>query len=235
MSNARWTEQLDEALERIIRFPDIPLLGTQGAINYNPKLTFWKVGYPMIRAHPEEIITLFRIHDSEAHSGEHHRRIRHTWKNLRDRVRQIRLPGGKTRRQDSETQAYETLEVLKTEELQEALEQMKSEQGSSKRKLEATIIAQAFAEEEAKRVSLLEEEGARARLYKEHLEGQRRQGLVELVKARGRAIEAEQQAQTTIQELEKTLESWKQRCEEMADTVEEHVRVTEKEVAFWKD
>ncbi|RDY12016.1 hypothetical protein CR513_03251, partial [Mucuna pruriens] len=41
------------------------------------------------------------------------------------------------------------------------------------------------------RVNLLEEKLARPKLSKEYLEGQRRQGLMELVKTRGKADEAE--------------------------------------------
>ncbi|RDY00945.1 hypothetical protein CR513_15792, partial [Mucuna pruriens] len=65
LTKAEWTARLDEAIERFIRwhpqwnkredviircggFPNIPLMGTQGAINCNPKLTLCQARYPMV-------------------------------------------------------------------------------------------------------------------------------------------------------------------------------------------
>ncbi|RDX87805.1 hypothetical protein CR513_30665, partial [Mucuna pruriens] len=149
MLNARWSEQLDGASERTIRwyphgmnenrcrgFLNIPLLGTQTAINYNPELTSRQAGYPMIRAPPEETIGARSCRASAGYRN---------W--LRDRVRQVRLPRNRPRHQDGKTQADEILELLKTEELQAALEHMEAEQGSLKRKLEVALIAQASTRE----------------------------------------------------------------------------------------
>ncbi|RDX63707.1 hypothetical protein CR513_57829, partial [Mucuna pruriens] len=62
MARAEWTKCLDEASKRSIRwypqwnerndmiircggFPNVPLMGTQGVINYNPELVLRQVGY----------------------------------------------------------------------------------------------------------------------------------------------------------------------------------------------
>ncbi|RDX78147.1 hypothetical protein CR513_41626, partial [Mucuna pruriens] len=67
MSKAEWTKHLDEATEKSIYrcggFLNVPLLGTKGAINYNPESVPRQVGYPMALPPPEEAITPFIIHD----------------------------------------------------------------------------------------------------------------------------------------------------------------------------
>ncbi|RDX60130.1 hypothetical protein CR513_61758, partial [Mucuna pruriens] len=94
MSKEQWVKHLSEASKRTIRwyptwyeqervilgcggYPNVPLLGTQGAINYNPELILRQVGYPMTRAPLEEAMTPLMLHGSEAHKEEHHRKIRH--------------------------------------------------------------------------------------------------------------------------------------------------------------
>ncbi|RDX79699.1 hypothetical protein CR513_39840, partial [Mucuna pruriens] len=66
MTKEAWVRKLDEASERTVRwyppwnerehmiikcggYLNVPLLGTQGAINYNPELVVRQAGYPMIR------------------------------------------------------------------------------------------------------------------------------------------------------------------------------------------
>ncbi|RDY03630.1 hypothetical protein CR513_12766, partial [Mucuna pruriens] len=92
MSKEHWVRQLSEASERTIcwyppwnerenmitryrGYPNIPLLGIQGAINYNPELVSRQAGYPMIRAPLEEVMTPFVLHRLEAYRGEYHRKI----------------------------------------------------------------------------------------------------------------------------------------------------------------
>ncbi|RDY10544.1 hypothetical protein CR513_04914, partial [Mucuna pruriens] len=79
MSKAKWTKHLDEATEKSIRwyprwnergdtiircggFPNVPLMGTKGAINYNLELVPKQVSYPITLPPPEEAITPFIIH-----------------------------------------------------------------------------------------------------------------------------------------------------------------------------
>ncbi|RDX81524.1 hypothetical protein CR513_37773, partial [Mucuna pruriens] len=63
-------------------FPNIPLMGTQGAINYNPELTLRQARYLMVLPPSEEAVTPFIIHNLWIQEGEHLRRIRHAWKNI---------------------------------------------------------------------------------------------------------------------------------------------------------
>ncbi|RDX67364.1 hypothetical protein CR513_53778, partial [Mucuna pruriens] len=69
MSKVEWTKHLDDAIEKCGGFPNVPLLDTQGAINYNPELVPRQVGYAMALPPPEEAITPFIIHDLGAQDG----------------------------------------------------------------------------------------------------------------------------------------------------------------------
>ncbi|RDX84747.1 hypothetical protein CR513_34147, partial [Mucuna pruriens] len=81
------------------------------------------------------------------------------------------------------------------------------------------------------RTHLLEEELKAAQLSKEHLQNQRRSGLLALVEARGKIDEAKSQ----LEELKKILESWKRRCQDIADEAEIRVRAAMADTQFWKD
>ncbi|RDY13545.1 hypothetical protein CR513_01509, partial [Mucuna pruriens] len=80
LTRAKWTTHLDKATKRLIHwypqwneredviircrgFPNIPLMGTQGAINCNLELALRQAGYPMILPPSEEAVTPFILHD----------------------------------------------------------------------------------------------------------------------------------------------------------------------------
>ncbi|RDY00991.1 hypothetical protein CR513_15747, partial [Mucuna pruriens] len=92
---------------------------------------------------------------------------------------------------------------------------------------EAKLRSQLYLFQE--KMNLLEEEVARDRLYKENLEVQRRQDLVELVEERMRAANLEQQAQATIEELKTKVGSWKSQYIEMVNHVEARVQAAQEE------
>ncbi|RDX79704.1 hypothetical protein CR513_39845, partial [Mucuna pruriens] len=105
-----------------------------------------------------------------------------------------------------------------------------------KEQLEKTLLNIRIREaEQREQVHLLEEELARANLSKECLIDQRRKSVLELVKAPTKAEEDEAQYQETIRELERTLEGWKRRCQDMANSAKEQARVVVTEISFWKD
>ncbi|RDY06372.1 hypothetical protein CR513_09630, partial [Mucuna pruriens] len=83
MTKEEWVRKLDEASKKSIRwyppwnerehviikcegYPNVPLLGTQGAINYNSELTMRQAGYPIIMPPSEEVMTPFVLHGLEA-------------------------------------------------------------------------------------------------------------------------------------------------------------------------
>ncbi|RDX66438.1 hypothetical protein CR513_54797, partial [Mucuna pruriens] len=81
------------------------------------------------------------------------------------------------------------------------------------------------------RVLLLEEELKAARLSKEYLQNQRQSNLLALVEAQGKTNEMESQ----LEELRRTLEGWKRRCQDIADEAEIQVRAATADTQFWKD
>ncbi|RDX92991.1 hypothetical protein CR513_24816, partial [Mucuna pruriens] len=99
LTKAEWTTHLHEATKKIIHwylqwneredviikcggFSNIPLVGTQGAINCNPELTLRQVGYPMVLPSSKEVITPFVIHGLGVQNGEYLRKIRRSWKGV---------------------------------------------------------------------------------------------------------------------------------------------------------
>ncbi|RDX87774.1 hypothetical protein CR513_30709, partial [Mucuna pruriens] len=134
-------------------YPNVPLLGTQGAINYNPELVVQQAGYPMIRPPLEEVIPVV-LYGQEAHNGAHYRKIRHAWSNVRTRsygispsyriwlenqVKLVRLPWGRILPQEPEAQAYEVQETLEVGKLKVTLEQVEAEGKDLKRRLETAM------------------------------------------------------------------------------------------------
>ncbi|RDY06272.1 hypothetical protein CR513_09755, partial [Mucuna pruriens] len=95
MTKEEWVHKLDEASEKSIHwyplwnerehviikcegYPNVPLLGTQDAINYNPELTVRQARYPIITSPLEEVMTPFVLPGPEAQKGVHYRKIRQT-------------------------------------------------------------------------------------------------------------------------------------------------------------
>ncbi|RDX66262.1 hypothetical protein CR513_54989, partial [Mucuna pruriens] len=169
MTKEAWFRKLDEASKRTIRwypswnerehiivkcegYPNVPLLGTQGVINYNLELVVQQVGYPMIRPPPEEVMTPFMLYGPKAHKGIHYRSntikkgaVGKLWscgaslgyrRWLEDRVKSVGLPWGKIPPRDSDAHKYEVQKTLEVGKLKATLEQAKAKRANLKRKLE---------------------------------------------------------------------------------------------------
>ncbi|RDX92087.1 hypothetical protein CR513_25838, partial [Mucuna pruriens] len=81
----RWYPKWNEREEVIVRcrgFPNVPLVGTQGGINYNFELVPKQAGYPMVLPPLEEATTPFIIYGMGAQNGDCFKKIRHAWKNI---------------------------------------------------------------------------------------------------------------------------------------------------------
>ncbi|RDX82438.1 Retrovirus-related Pol polyprotein from transposon 17.6, partial [Mucuna pruriens] len=165
----KFNRLLDEASERTIRwyptwnahgqviiscgsYPNVPLLGTQGAINYNPQLTLRQAGYPIMQPPSDEALTPFVIHGSEALEISNLRKIKQAWGRVvrkgaelgsrscgasrSERIQAIGLTGGLPYSQPN--QEIELPETIEIEEFEQILNQMETEQRTLKRKLEQT-------------------------------------------------------------------------------------------------
>ncbi|RDX86859.1 hypothetical protein CR513_31754, partial [Mucuna pruriens] len=81
----------------------------------------------------------------------------------------------------------------------------------------------------------LEEELTRAQQSNKHLEDRRQKAIIELVKTRQEASEANLHAQETIQGLKRDIEYWKRRYQQIAEGAVEQVQAATAETPFWKD
>ncbi|KAL5172387.1 hypothetical protein HKD37_16G045154 [Glycine soja] len=71
----RWKEGKEGVLFSCGRYPNIPLVGTRGCINYNPALAIRQLGYPMRGAPTEESMSPFIVRDFGAQNSKTIQRI----------------------------------------------------------------------------------------------------------------------------------------------------------------
>ncbi|XP_061373469.1 uncharacterized protein LOC133315816 [Gastrolobium bilobum] len=77
----RWVER-ENLIYQCGDFPNVPLMGTRGCINYNPSLARRQLGYPMRGAPTEEMITPFVLYDMNPVHNETLKRVRDAWNNV---------------------------------------------------------------------------------------------------------------------------------------------------------
>ncbi|KAH1265127.1 hypothetical protein GmHk_01G000884 [Glycine max] len=75
----RWKEGKEGVLFSCGGYPNIPLIGTRGCINYNPALAIRQLGYPMRGAPMEESMSPFLVRDFGAQNFKAIQRIHKAW------------------------------------------------------------------------------------------------------------------------------------------------------------
>ncbi|KAL5165875.1 hypothetical protein HKD37_18G050943 [Glycine soja] len=75
----RWKEGKEGVLFSCGRYPNIPLVGTRGCINYNPTLAIRQLGYPMRGAPTEESMSPFLVRDLGVQNSKTIQRIHKAW------------------------------------------------------------------------------------------------------------------------------------------------------------
>ncbi|KAH1265121.1 hypothetical protein GmHk_01G000878 [Glycine max] len=75
----RWKEGKEGVLFSCGGYPNIPLVGTRGCINYNPALAIRQLGYPMRGAPTEESMSPFLVRDFGAQNSKSIQRIHKAW------------------------------------------------------------------------------------------------------------------------------------------------------------
>ncbi|KAH1254405.1 hypothetical protein GmHk_04G010857 [Glycine max] len=75
----RWKEGKEGVLFSCGGYPNIPLIGTRGCINYNPALAIRQLGYPMRGAPTEESMSPFLVRDFGAQNFKAIQRIHKAW------------------------------------------------------------------------------------------------------------------------------------------------------------
>ncbi|KAL5146905.1 hypothetical protein HKD37_06G016675 [Glycine soja] len=180
----RWKEGKEGVLFSCGRYPNIPLVGTRGCINYNPTLAIRQLGYPMRGAPAEESMSPFLVRDLGAQNSKTIQRIHKAWETPLRKDQELRgirngIIGGYHEWLKVRIRGLDWLAKLKvvSEENFEALEEdeevqaLKSELGKAKLakekfKLAATHVRKECAglrEENAITARALEQETKRAR------------------------------------------------------------------------
>ncbi|KAH1189603.1 hypothetical protein GmHk_20G057343 [Glycine max] len=75
----RWKEGKEGVLFSCKGYPNIPLIGTRGCINYNPALAIRQLGYPMRGAPMEESMSPFLVRDFGTQNFKAIQRIHKAW------------------------------------------------------------------------------------------------------------------------------------------------------------
>ncbi|KAL5170162.1 hypothetical protein HKD37_11G031919 [Glycine soja] len=76
----RWKEGKEGVFFSCGDYPNVPLIGTRGCINYNPALAIRQLGYPMRGAPTEESLSPFLVRDLGAQSLKVIQRVHKVWR-----------------------------------------------------------------------------------------------------------------------------------------------------------
>ncbi|KAL5165580.1 hypothetical protein HKD37_18G050689 [Glycine soja] len=95
-----WKEGKEGVLFSCGDYPNVPLIGTRGCINYNPALAIRQLGYPMRGAPTEESLSPFLMKDLGAKSLKVIQRVHKAWRSPLKKDKELRVP-----EEDEEVQA----------------------------------------------------------------------------------------------------------------------------------
>ncbi|KAL5162255.1 hypothetical protein HKD37_07G019396 [Glycine soja] len=86
----RWKEGKEGVLFSCRDYPNIPLIGTRGCINYNPTLAIRQLGYPMRGAPTEESLSPFLVRYFGAQSFKIVQRVHKAWESPLRKDKELR-------------------------------------------------------------------------------------------------------------------------------------------------
>ncbi|KAL5179842.1 hypothetical protein HKD37_01G001071 [Glycine soja] len=86
----RWKEGKEGVLFSCGDYPNVPLIGTRGCINYNPALAIRQLGYPMRGAPTEESLSPFLMRDLGAQGLKVIQRIHKAWRSPLRKDKELR-------------------------------------------------------------------------------------------------------------------------------------------------
>ncbi|KAL5184563.1 hypothetical protein HKD37_17G048257 [Glycine soja] len=86
----RWKEGKEGLLFSCGDYPNVPLIGTRGCINYNPVLAIRQLGYPMMGAPTEESLSPFLVRDFGTQSLKIVQRVRKAWESPLRKDKELR-------------------------------------------------------------------------------------------------------------------------------------------------
>ncbi|KAL5162318.1 hypothetical protein HKD37_07G019453 [Glycine soja] len=85
-----WKEGKEGVLFSCGDYPNVPLIGTRGCINYNPALAIRQLGYPMRGASTEESLSPFLVRDLGAQSLKVIQRVHKAWRSPLRKDKELR-------------------------------------------------------------------------------------------------------------------------------------------------
>ncbi|KAL5127907.1 hypothetical protein HKD37_14G040250 [Glycine soja] len=86
----RWKEGKEGVLFSCGDYPNVPLIGTRGCINYNPALAIRQLAYPMRGAPTEESLSSFLVRDLGAQSLKVIQRVHKVWRSPLKKDKELR-------------------------------------------------------------------------------------------------------------------------------------------------
>ncbi|KAH1193639.1 hypothetical protein GmHk_19G054643 [Glycine max] len=86
----RWKEGKEGVIFSCGDYPNVPLIGTRGCINYNPALAIRQLGYPMRGAPTEESLSPFLVRDLGAQGLKVIQRIHKAWRSPLRKDKELR-------------------------------------------------------------------------------------------------------------------------------------------------
>ncbi|KAL5185048.1 hypothetical protein HKD37_17G048631 [Glycine soja] len=86
----RWKEGKEGVLFSCGDYPNVPLIGTRGCINYNPALAIRQLGYPMRGAPTEESLSPFLVRDLGAQGLKVIQRVHKAWRSPLRKDKELR-------------------------------------------------------------------------------------------------------------------------------------------------
>ena len=86
----RWKEGKEGVLFSCGDYPNVPLIGTRGCINYNPALSIRQLGYPMRGAPTEESLSPFLVRDLGVQGLKVIQRIHKAWRSPLRKDKELR-------------------------------------------------------------------------------------------------------------------------------------------------
>ncbi|KAL5169586.1 hypothetical protein HKD37_11G031456 [Glycine soja] len=86
----RWKEGKEGVLFSCGDYPNIPLIGTRGCINYNPALAIRQLGYPMRGVPTEESLSPFLVRNLGAQSLKAIQRVHKAWRSPLRKDKELR-------------------------------------------------------------------------------------------------------------------------------------------------
>ncbi|KAL5166032.1 hypothetical protein HKD37_18G051071 [Glycine soja] len=93
-STINWFPRRKEGKEGVLfscgDYPNVPLIGTRGCINYNPTLAIRQLGYPMRGAPTEESLSPFLVRDFGTQSLKIVQRVHKAWKSPLRKDKELR-------------------------------------------------------------------------------------------------------------------------------------------------